>query len=80
MKEIIIKFEPFVFKQLVFIKDNETGNIQQEYIPQKELASYLSLKQDICKIHLFGNAKFAEKIKKECATKYSINTDIIINK
>ena len=30
MKEAVIKFEPFVFKQTVFIRDNETGEIIQE--------------------------------------------------
>ena len=29
MKEIVIKFEPFVFKQTVFIKDTETGEVSQ---------------------------------------------------
>ena len=71
MKEIVIKFEPFVFKQTVFIRD-ENGGIDQEQIPQKELASYLSLKEDICKVHFFGNEKFAEKLKTECVTKYKL--------
>lgn len=81
MKEIVIKFEPFVFKQTLFIKDEETGIIEEENIPQKELASYLSLKEDICKVHFFGNEKFAEKIKTECLTKYKMNNiEILINK
>ena len=81
MKEAVIKFEPFVFKQTVFIRDNETGEIIQEQIPQKELASYLSLKEDICKVHFFGNEKFAGKIKTECLTKYKMDkVEIIINK
>lgn len=81
MKEIVVKFEPFVFKQTLFIKDEETGVIEQENIPQKELASYLSLKEDICKVHFFGNEKFAEKIKTECLTKYKINNiEFLINK
>lgn len=81
MKEVVIKFEPFVFKQTVFIKDEETGDIMQEQIPQKELANYLSLKEDLHKIHFFGNAKFAEKIKIECTTKYKMNNvEILINK
>ena len=81
MKEIVIKFEPFVFKQTLFIKDKETGIIEEENIPQKELASYLSLKEDICKVHFFGNEKFAEKIKTECLTKYKMNNiEILINK
>lgn len=81
MKEIVVKFEPFVFKQTLFIKDEETGAIEQENIPQKELASYLSLKEDICKVHFFGNEKFAEKIKTECLTKYKTNNiEFLINK
>ena len=81
MKEVVIKFEPFVFRQTVFIRDNQTGEIKQEEIPQKELASYLSLKEDICKVHFFGNKKFADKIKTECVTKYKMdNIEIIINK
>ena len=81
MKEIVVKFEPFVFKQTLFIKDEETGAIEQENIPQKELASYLSLREDICKVHFFRNEKFAEKIKTECLTKYKMNNiEILINK
>ncbi len=81
MKEIVVKFEPFVFKQNIFIKDEETGIITREQVPQKELASYLSLKEDLYKVHFFGNEKFAEKIKTECVTKYKMNNvEIIINK
>lgn len=81
MKEIVIKFEPFVFKQTVFIKDLETGKITQEKVPQAELASYLSLKENLLKVHFFGNAKFAQKIKTECATKFNLyDVEIIINK
>lgn len=76
MTEVVIKFEPFVFKQTVFIKDVQTGIITQESIPQKDLASYLSLKTDLHKIHFFGNAKFAEKIKTECATKYNLQDQL----
>lgn len=71
MKEIIIKFEPFVFKQTVFIKEN--NHINKEEVPQKELSSYISLLEDVDKVHLFGNEKFADKIKEECMTKYKIN-------
>ena len=77
MKEFVIKFEPFVFKQTVFIKDIETGTITQESVPQKDLASYISLqKEDLHKIHFFGNTKFAEKIKTECATKYNLQDSL----
>lgn len=81
MKEIVIKFEPFVFKQNIFIKDNVTGEVTQEQIPQKEITSYISLlKDDIEKVHFFGNKKFAEKIKTECLTQYNLNDlDIVIN-
>lgn len=30
MKEAVIKFEPFVFKQTVFIRDDVTGEIDRE--------------------------------------------------
>lgn len=76
MKEVIVKFEPFVFKQTVFIK-NEKGEITEAKVPQKELSSYLSLLSDVGNIHLFGNQVFAEKIKKECVTQYGLN-DIVI--
>ena len=80
MKEVIVKFEPFVFKQTIFIK-NEDGTIEKEQIPQKELASYISLLTDVEKVHLFGNEDFAKKIKEECITKYNLqNMEIIINK
>lgn len=78
MKEVIIKFEPFVFKQTIFIK--EGNEIKQEQIPQKELSSFISLLDDVSKVHLFGNQKFAEKIKEECITKYKVNNiDFCIN-
>ncbi len=80
MKEIIIKFEPFCFNQTVFMKDNETGQVVKEDIPQKDLSSFISLvENECCKIHFFGNKDFAEKIKEECLTKYNIHTDILIN-
>ena len=46
MKEIVIQFEPFVFKQTVFIKDGD--NITQEKIPQKELANYANKLKNEC--------------------------------
>lgn len=70
MKELIIKFQPFVFKQTVFIKDGR--NLIEESVPQKDLASYISLCKDVDCVHFFGNAKFANKIKEECITKYRI--------
>lgn len=76
MKQIVVKFEPFDFRQTVFIKDDTTGNIKQELVPQKELVSYLSLKEDVYKIHFFGNEKFADKIKTECITKYNFNESV----
>lgn len=77
MKELIIKFEPFIFKQTVFIKD-EKGVITQQQVPQKELASFISLIDNIGKIHFFGNEKYAKKIKEECLTQYKLNDKIII--
>ena len=81
MQEVVIKFEPFVFKQTVFIKNLESGNVSEEHIPQKDLANYLSLMQDIKQVHFFGNAKYAEKIKNECLTKYKMDkVEITINR
>ena len=75
MKEIVIKFEPFILKQTVFIKDSETGQIKHEAIPQKELVGFIALQDNLDKIHLFGNYKFAEKIKNECITKYKLKEE-----
>lgn len=80
MKEVVIKFEPFILNQTVFIKE-DSGEIIRKDIPQRELANYISLLTDVDKVHLFGNKKFAEKIKSECITKYKIaETKFIINK
>ena len=81
MKEIVIQFEPFVFKQTVFIKDGD--NITQEKIPQKELANYISLQEDLKAVHFFGNVNFANKLKNEFITKYKLkekDVNILINK
>ena len=75
MKEVVIKFKPFLFNQAVFIRD-EDGNITEEAVPQKSLAEYISLISNVNKIHFFGNEKFAEKIKNEFLTKYSNNNTI----
>ena len=81
MQEVVIKFEPFVLDQTIFIKNLDSGNISEEHIPQKELANYLSLMQDVKQIHFFGNEKFAEKIKTECLTKYKMDKiEITINR
>ena len=67
-------------KQTVFVKDEDSVITQYE-VPQKELASYISLLDDVKKVHLFGNEKFAEKIKEECLTKFSVSDiEILINK
>ena len=80
MKEIIIKLEPFVFKQTLFIKD-EQGTIVQVQVPQREVASYISFLAGIEKIHLFGNEKFINKIREECITKYNLkNIEFCMNR
>lgn len=76
-KELIIKFEPFVFKQTVFAK-MEDGTIIKEQVPQKELASFISLLDNVSKIHFFGNESYAMKIKEECITKYNLKENIVI--
>ena len=72
MKELIIKFQPFIFKQLVFIKDGR--KITQQEVPPKELASFISLCEGIDTVHFFGNQKYAERIAEECKCKYNIKT------
>ncbi len=73
MKELIIKFAPFVLKQSVFIKDGD--KIIEEKIPQKEIASFVSAQENVKKIHFFGNETYARKIAAEVTTKYGM-TDI----
>lgn len=80
MKEAIVKFEPFTFRQSVYFRDTKTGKIEQERIPQSELSNYLSLVDDIETIHFFGNEKFVRKFKTECLTKYKMEkVNILIN-
>ena len=71
MKEIIIKIAPFVLKQTVYIKDKETGAVTEKHIPQKDLASFISLEDDLETVHLFGNKKFLQKLQQECIAKYN---------
>lgn len=82
MRDFVIKFQPFVFKQTIFIRDIETGEFSADSVPQKEIASYISLAEDVRKVHLFGSEKYAEKIKNECFTKYNMkdSVEILINK
>lgn len=73
MKEMIIKLAPFVLKQTVYIIDKETKEVKEDKIPQKELASYISLHEDeINCIHLFGNESFIKKVQEECSCKYKV--------
>ena len=81
MKEIIIKFEPFVFKQTVFIKNLETGQVTQDFVPQKDLAKYIASQDNVTKVHFFGNKKYADKVKIECLNKFKNQpVEIVINK
>ena len=81
MKDIIVKFEPFILKQTVFIKDLETNEVKCEKIPQKDLFKLLSVqKDDIDTIHFFGNKNYIEKFKTDCYSKYDLkNVNIQIN-
>jgi len=73
MKEMILKVAPFVFKQTVYIVDRETNEVQEEQIPQKDLANYISLHEnEIDCVHLFGNEKFVRKIEQDCTCKYNV--------
>ena len=81
MKDVIIKFEPFVLKQQMYIKDDTTGHVDEYKVLQKEIPIYLSLLTDIKCVHLFGNEKFVEKIKTDCITKFQMeNVKFEINK
>ena len=79
MKELIIRIAPFVLKQCVYIRDISTGEIQEHMVPQKELASFISLQEDIKEIHLFGNEKFIRKLKEDGMCKYNLNCQFKIN-
>lgn len=70
MKEVIIKFTPFVFKQTVFIKDGE--HLIEQKVPQKEVAKFIAFCKDINTVHFFGNEHYAKKVKEECILKYQM--------
>lgn len=72
MKELIIKIAPFVFKQCVYIRNIDTGEIEEVSIPQKELASFISLQENLKEVHIFGNEKFINKFQEDCLTKYNL--------
>ena len=76
MKELIVKIAPFVLKQCVYIKDMNTGEIKEICIPQKELASFISLQEDLKEVHLFGNQKFIKKLQEDCICKYNVKNCI----
>ena len=81
MKELIIKFQPFVFKQVVFIKEGR--KVSQQEVPQRELAEFISLCNNVDCVHFFGNEKFARKIKDDCICKYKMmpnRTKFVFNK
>ena len=82
MKEMIIKIAPFVLKQTVYITDKDTDFVSEEKVPQKELASYISLHEnEVQCVHLFGKEEFVRKIQEECLSKYSVcKCDFKINK
>ena len=79
MKELIIRIAPFVLKQCVYIRDINTGEIQEHMIPQKELANFISTQDNIKEIHLFGNEKFVRKLQEDCMCKYNVKCKFTIN-
>lgn len=79
MKELIVKIAPFVLKQSVYIRDIDTGEVKEECVPQKELASFISLQENVKEIHLFGHSKFVKKLQDECMCKYNCNCIYKIN-
>lgn len=82
MKEMILKMAPFVLKQTVYIIDRETNEVIEDKVPQKELASYISLHEnELDCVHLFGNEEFLRKVQEECSCKYNVcKCDFKINK
>ncbi len=82
MKEIIIRFQPFIFKQNVYIRDLQTDKLELEQVASKDLAKYIATKsvaENCNKVLLFGNKSFANKIKEECMTKYNLNPKTTIS-
>ena len=85
MKEIIVKIEPFVLKQKVFIKEDGKEGMTVKEMSQKNLINFLEFSAcdcDCMKVHLFGSEKLTSKIKEECLCNNLFaknNVDIIIN-
>lgn len=84
MKELSIKLAPFILKQTIFIREMQeirTDVVTSIEVPQREIASYISLQTDVERVHLFGNQKLARKIQEDCLSKYKVkNIDFVFNK
>lgn len=70
--EIILKLQPFVFKQTLFVKQPGNNNIQEIKVKLEEIPKFLSIQKTLKKVHLYGNLKMVKKIKEECLTKYNL--------
>ena len=76
MREIIIKYNPFLFSQTVFIRDDMSKMVTNYSVKTPDLNRFVSevgKKKDVKAIHLFGNEKMVNKMKTECATQYDVN-------
>lgn len=78
MKELAIHVAPFTFKCKGMLKDIELGTYEIVKIPQREIASFISVQEDLRKVHLFGNDKIVRKIKEDCLTKYNVNNVLFV--
>ena len=77
MKEIIVKFKPFVLNQTVFIKEND--KIIERKMSQKDLPDFIAKANDIDSVHFFGSQRYVEKIKDECLSRFIVynNTNLV---
>ncbi len=81
MKKIIIKYIPFTFDQVVYIKEIETDeDVKILHVKTDEISKFISETEDIEEVHLYGNEKIIKNIRKDCLTKYRLhNIDFYIN-
>ena len=79
MRDIFIKTKLFIFNQSVIIRNNETGATETYSIPLDEIIDFVSTLNDVDTIHLSGNEKYIEQIKKDFTTRYPKPVKFTIN-
>ena len=81
MKKIVIKYEPFTFDQTLYIKEIGTDtDAEVVHIKANEIPKFISEAEDIEEVHLYGNEKLVQNVRKECLTKYRLhNIDFYVN-